>query len=339
MVEKCMVIAEIGQAHDGSLGTAHAYIDAVAKSGADAIKFQTHIPEEESTPGEPWRVKFSYQDETRFDYWKRVSFTGAQWKGLADHAKEKGLVFFSSPFSIAAVDLLESLDVPFYKLGAGELTNQPLIEKIAKTGKHLFLSTGMGSWAEMDMAVAWIEACKGKYTIMQCTSQYPCAPESIGINLINEIKTRYNCPVGLSDHSGSIFPGLAAASLGASIVEVHVTFSKDAFGPDVSSSLTLEELKTLVKGVEFIHKMLSHPIDKDHMSSELTGMKQLFYKSMVATRAIEVGEVLTDEMIAFKKPGTGIPTYHKDKFIGKRVVRGVEKDKLFCADDFDKESL
>ena len=149
----CLVIGEIAQTHDGSLGTAHAYIDAIANAGADAVKFQTHIAAAESTPGEPWRVKFSRQDATRFDYWKRMEFTEAQWHGLAEHAAERGLIFLSSAFSFEAVDLLERVGVPAWKVGAGETSNLPLLEKMARTGKPVILSSGMSDWAELDAAV------------------------------------------------------------------------------------------------------------------------------------------------------------------------------------------
>ena len=150
---RCLIIGEIAQTHDGSLGTAHAYIDAVANAGADAIKFQTHIAAAESTPGEPWRVKFSRQDATRFEYWRRMEFSQEQWHGLAAHARERGLLFLSSAFSPEAVDLLERVGVPGWKVGAGEVSNLPLLEKMARTGKPVILSSGMSDWAELDAAV------------------------------------------------------------------------------------------------------------------------------------------------------------------------------------------
>src|SRR5215467_15257875 len=150
---QCCIVAEVAQAHDGSLGTAHAFIDACARAGADAIKFQTHIASAESTPGEPWRVKFSRQDASRYDYWKRMEFTAEQWRGLAEHANERGLIFLSSAFSFAAVELLERLGMSAWKVGAGEVTNLPLLERMARTGKPVLLSSGMSTWAELDAAV------------------------------------------------------------------------------------------------------------------------------------------------------------------------------------------
>src|SRR5215467_9214956 len=140
---QCCIVAEVAQAHDGSLGTAHAFIDACARAGADAIKFQTHIAAAESSPGEPWRIKFSRQDASRYDYWKRMEFTEEQWAGLALHAKERGLIFLSSPFSSEAMDLLDRLGMEAWKVGSGEIGNTPLIQRMAKTGKPVLLSSVM----------------------------------------------------------------------------------------------------------------------------------------------------------------------------------------------------
>ncbi|MBP6823800.1 MAG: N-acetylneuraminate synthase family protein, partial [Acidobacteria bacterium] len=221
-----MIVAEVAQAHDGSLGTAHAYIDAAAQAGADAIKFQTHIASAESTPGEPWRVKFSRQDATRYDYWRRMEFTEEQWFGLAAHAEERGLIFLSSAFSFEAVDLLERVGVPAWKVGAGETSNIPLLEKMAATGKPVILSSGMSGWEELDAAVNCVRSNGAPVGVLQCTTAYPCPPEKLGLNVIGELRQRYNCPVGLSDHSGTVYAGFAAATLGANIIEVHITLSR-----------------------------------------------------------------------------------------------------------------
>ena len=142
---RCMVIGEVSQSHDGSLGMAHAFIDAIAKAGADAVKFQTHIAAAESTPQEPWRVKFSKQDASRYDYWKRMEFTSEQWQGLADHAQEKGLIFLSSPFSVEAVGLLERIGMPAWKVASGEVNNKVLLDAMLKTRKPILLSSGMST--------------------------------------------------------------------------------------------------------------------------------------------------------------------------------------------------
>ncbi|MGG1312280.1 MULTISPECIES: N-acetylneuraminate synthase family protein [Cohnella] len=335
--KKCLVAAEIAQAHDGSLGTAHALIDAAADAGADAVKFQTHIAEEESTPQEPWRVQFSRQDATRYDYWKRMEFTKEQWKGLKEHAEQRGLIFFSSPFSPLAVDWLEELDVPFWKVASGEIANKPLIDRMTRTGKPILVSTGLCTLEELDACVGWLQAAGSEYLVFQCTSEYPCPPEKVGLNLLPFYRDRYGCPVGLSDHSGEIYPGLAAALMGASMIEVHVTFSKQAFGPDVPASLTMEQLKLLTDGVSFMEKMLAHPIDKEAAAYRYRDMRAIFYRSLVAREDLPAGTVLQEGMIAAKKPGGGIPPSRLGDLIGKTLRHGVAANHPFRESDFEAD--
>jgi N-acetylneuraminate synthase len=317
----CFIIAEIGQAHDGSLGTAHAYIDAVAEAGAGAIKFQTHIADAESTPDEKFRVKCFPQDATRFDYWKRMEFTPAQWKELSDHSTEKGLMFLSSPFSMEAVTLLEELEMPAWKIGSGELANHPLLERIVQNGKPILLSTGMSSWTEIDDAVSVVQGTDSDLAIFQCTTSYPCPPDKTGLNLLSELRDRYSCPVGLSDHSGTIFPGLAAVSLGADLIEVHAVFSRECFGPDVTSSVTMKELTQLVVGVRFIEAILNSPVDKDEQAAEMEDLSKIFGKSLYTRSQLPKGHLLSMQDLSFKKPGTGIPAKRVGEILGKKLLR------------------
>ncbi|MCL4793569.1 MAG: N-acetylneuraminate synthase family protein [Bryobacteraceae bacterium] len=329
----CLVVAEVAQNHDGSLGAAHAYIDAVAAAGAHAVKFQTHIAAAESTPQEPWRVRFSRQDETRYDYWKRMEFSEAQWAGLAAHAQERGLEFLSSPFSPEAVELLERVGAPAWKVGAGEVTNLPMLELMAATGKPVILSSGMSPWSDLDAATELLRRRGTPFAVLQCTTAYPCPPERLGLNVMQEIRERYGCPTGLSDHSGTIYAGLAAAALGASLVEVHVTFSRDCFGPDVPASITTSELTSLVEGVRFIEQALAHPVDKGAMAEELSEMRQVFGKSVVARRDLPAGHRLEAGDLACRKPGTGIPAARLAEVSGRRLARPVSANTLLREDD------
>jgi N-acetylneuraminate synthase len=330
-----MIVAEVAQAHDGSLGMAHAFIDAVANAGADAIKFQTHIAAAESTPHEQWRVKFSYQDATRYDYWRRMEFTPDQWHGLKRHCDERGLTFLSSPFSVDAVDLLTQVGVAAWKIASGEVANTPMFERMAQTGLPILLSTGMSSLAEVDDAVARVKARGLPLTVLQCTSAYPCPPEKVGLNLIPLFRERYGCPVGLSDHSGTIYPGLAAAAIGIDVLEVHVTLSREMFGPDVCASITTAELKQLVDGVRFIERMRANPVDKDALAQELAPLRGLFTKSIVAKTALPAGTVLCEEHLALKKPGSGIPAARLSHVLGRRLRRSLQPDQLLCEDDLE----
>ena len=328
-----LLIAEIAQAHDGSLGTAHAYIDAVADAGADAVKFQTHIAAAESTPAEPWRVKFSPQDASRYDYWKRMEFTEKQWHGLAAHARERGLIFLSTPFSPEAVELLERVGVPAWKVGSGEVSNLPLLRRMAATGKPVILSSGMSPWDELDAAVKCVRGTGAPVAVMQCTTMYPTPPEKLGLNLLAELRKRYGCPVGLSDHSGTIFAGLAAVTLGADLLEVHVTFSRRCFGPDVPASITIEELAELVRGVRFVERALASPVDKEAMAANLDELRSTFGKSVVARCDLAAGTVLREEDLVLKKPGTGIPAVRLRSVVGRTLRRDVAADQLLQEED------
>ena len=332
------IIAEVGQAHDGSLGMAHAYIDAVAKTGVQAVKFQTHIASEESTEADHWRVKFSYEDKTRLDYWRRMEFTPEQWKGLADHAAEKGLVFLSSPFSIKAVELLDSIGVPAWKLASGEIENLPMIDAISRTGKPVLLSTGMSSVEEIEEAQRYIAKGRdGQVAIFHCVSAYPTPPDSIGINAIPEFLDHFGCPVGLSDHSGTIYPALSAVTLGAHILELHITMSRDSFGPDTIASITVEEMTTLVEGVRFTETMRNNPVKKDDTAAGMAKMRGLFFKSVVARHAIPAGTVLSADDITVKKPGDGIPARHYQDLIGRKTRVVLEADAQLKLSDLEDE--
>ncbi len=333
--DRCLVIAEVAQSHDGSLGMAHAFIDAAARAGADAIKFQTHLAAEESTAAEPWRVHFSPQDTTRYEYWRRMEFTEEQWLGLKQHATRAGLMFLSSPFSHRAVELLGRIGVPAWKVASGEVTNLPLLDAIIATGLPVLLSSGMSSWRELDDAVARVKAAGRELILMQCTSEYPCTAEHTGLNLLAEMRGRYGCPVGLSDHSGTIFAGLAAAALGARVIEVHVAFSREMFGPDVPSSVTFEELKQLTEGVRFVTTALGNPVDKDQTAREKEPLRAIFGKSIVAASDLQAGTVLTESNLALKKPGTGLPPAALPQFVGRRLVRSLSRDQQMTPDDVE----
>ncbi|HVG08813.1 MAG TPA: N-acetylneuraminate synthase family protein [Thermoanaerobaculia bacterium] len=324
----CLVIGEVAQAHDGSLGMAHAFIDAIAAAGADAVKFQTHIAAAESTPREPWRVRFSRQDESRYDYWKRMELTEEQWVGLKSHAEERGLLFLSSPFSVEAAEMLERLGMKAWKVASGEVSNAVLFDYLIGTGKPVLLSTGMSSLDEIDAAVKRVEA---PLAVIQCTTAYPCPPEKLGLNMIPYFRERYGCAVGLSDHSGTIYPGLAAVTLGAEVLEVHVTLSREAFGPDVPASLTTAELRQLVEGVRFLQRAL--PVDKDAMAVEMEPLRQMFTKSVVVRFDLPEGTVLAPEHLAVKKPGGGIPASRMAELIGGRLRRAMKADEALKFED------
>ena len=329
--ESTYVIAEISQNHDGSLGMAHAYIDAVAKTGADAIKFQTHIASEESTKHEPFRVKFSYCDKTRYDYWKRMEFSEEEWKGLYDHAISLGLDFLSSPFSVKALELLERIGIPAWKFGSGEVFNKILIDKAIKTGKPIILSTGLSTFDEIIEQADKVMRAGNPLILMECTTAYPSSADRIPLNLIKKYIDTFDCPIGISDHSATIYPGIAAVAIGARCVETHVTMSHEMFGPDVPASITTQELAALVKGVHFVDEMKKCAIDKTALSEETLILRQTFSKSLYANRNIANDEVITANDIGIKKPysqdALGVDDY--DMLIGSVAKVDIKKDEIF----------
>jgi N,N'-diacetyllegionaminate synthase len=319
------IIAEIGQAHDGSLGVLYSYIDALATTGVDAVKFQMHIAEAESSEHEPFRVQFSLEDKTRFDYWTRMGFSLDQWKGIKLYCESVGLDFLCSPFSNLAVDWLDEMEVEQYKIGSGEVNNFLILEKIAQTKKPVILSSGMSSYEELDQTVNFLKDRNVNFSILQCTTSYPTQAEQYGLNGIQELKERYQVPVGFSDHSAKIETCIAATALGASILEFHVVFDRKMFGPDAIASLTIAEAKDLVVAVRNIATALSNPIDKKS-NAAFSSLKQIFEKSLAINKDLPMNHILTFDDLEAKKPkGFGIEASRFQQIIGKTLNKDMQQ--------------
>jgi N,N'-diacetyllegionaminate synthase len=325
------IIAEVGSVHDGSFGNAQKLIEAAANCGVDAVKFQTHIPEAETLPNAPMPPYF--KGEPRFEYFRRTGFTLEQWKMLKDHCDQHNVVFLSSPFSEEAVDLLEQVGLSQYKIPSGEVTNLPMLENIARLGKPVMLSSGMSSWEELDRAVEAIRKYNPQLTLLQCTSEYPCPYEQVGLNVMLEMAERYQVPVGFSDHTLTNYAVFAAVTLGARAIEKHFTFSRKMYGSDAIHSLEPEQMIDLVQGVRAIESMLANNVDKDQLQP-YEEMKNIFEKSLVAEVDIPLNTEITRAMLGIKKPGTGISAARLDEFIGKRVARYIEAGSLLSEADF-----
>jgi N-acetylneuraminate synthase len=213
------------------------------------------------------------QDASRYDYWRRMQFTYDQWCKLATHTRERGLAFIVSPFSIAAFDLVKPTMTDAWKIASGEIGNLQVVMRASDTRLPVFISTGMATFREAELA--WMST-RGGVALLQCTSEYPTPPQRTGLRVIRELGARFPLvPVGLSDHSGTIYAGLAAVALGCDVLEVHVTFSREMQGFDTASSITTAELRQLVEGVRFIEKA-KQPVDKDALARELEPMRRLF---------------------------------------------------------------
>jgi N,N'-diacetyllegionaminate synthase len=317
------VVAEVAQAHDGSLGILHSYIDAAAGAGVDAVKFQIHIAEAESSPLEPFRVPFSLVDKTRYEYWKRTSFTREQWAEVKEHCERVGVEFLASPFSVEAARLLEGLGVRRYKIASGEIDDLLMLAFVARTGKELWISTGMSSYDEIDATMSFLRPFGNKVVLLQCATVYPAPPEQTGLNVLSEFRNRYGVDVGFSDHSGTVYPSLAAVVLGASVVETHIVFDRRMFGPDASSSLTVDEFAGLVKGVRFLETALANRLDKPSAQGS-PDLKKMFGKSLSVVRDVRAGETLVFEDLESRKPaGEGIPAREFRRVVGARSARAL----------------
>jgi N,N'-diacetyllegionaminate synthase len=329
------IISEIAQAHDGSLGIAHSYIDALAECGVDAVKFQTHIAEAESSNQEEFRINFSYEDTTRFEYWKRMEFTVEQWAGLKEHCEHKKIEFISSPFSIAAVQLLERLGVKRYKIGSGEISNHLMLNVIAKTGKPIILSSGMSDWNELDETISFLKPYGNPLSLLQCTTAYPTQPEQWGLTMIHEMKSRYQIPVGFSDHSADIFACLAAVSLGAEIIEFHGVFHHQMFGPDAKASLDINQTRQLVNGVRQIDRALLQLQHKQDIAA-YSNLKTMFGKSLAVNKNLPAGHRIELMDLESKKPADcGISAKDFQCVIGKKLNKELSKWSFLTEDDIN----
>lgn len=330
--QPAFIVAEIGMNHNGSVGQAKCLIDAAAEAGVDAVKFQAHIAEAETLRNAPPPPYFS--EEPRFEYFERTAFDKSQLAGLKEYTESKGLVFICSPFSIPAVDLLESINVGAYKIPSGEITNLPLLEHIARKGKPIITSSGMSNLPELEEAISLIRRFNQDIILMQCTSEYPCPYENVGLNLIQELKQRFDLPIGLSDHTLTIFTAIAAVALGACVIEKHFTLSKRMYGSDAKFSLTPEEFKQMVEGIRAVETALSHPVDKNDIG-KFEQMRRTFQKSIVSIVDIPRGAEIREDMISIKKPGDGLdPRYFKE-IIGRKTLRDIPRDNLVHREDID----
>lgn len=324
------LIAEIGSVHDGSFGNAIKLIEAAAACGAHAVKFQTHIAAAETlrnAPNPPY-----FKGEPRFEYFTRTGFSLPQWKELAAICKRTGVEFLSSPFSFEAVDLLEEVGAGSYKIPSGEVTNIPLLRKIAATGKPVLLSSGMSDWDELDEAVAALAGGGGPVTVLQCSSAYPCPPEQVGLNVMVEMRERYRLDVGFSDHTLGVAAAVAAAALGAAVVEKHFTFSRAMYGSDAANGTEPGEFRQLADALAAVSVMRTNNVDKADTSA-YRDMKRIFEKSVVASRDLSAGHVLTETDLAYKKPGDGIPASRYRELVGRKLKHAVSGDHQFAAGD------
>lgn len=317
------VIAEAGINHNGSFSIAKKLVDMAKKAGADCIKFQTHITEEEMTETNILPGKIS--KTPLWDIIKSCELTKDEELKLSNYCKEKKILFLSTPFSIPAVNRLEKIKMPAYKIGSGELTNLPFLKHIAKKGKSVILSSGMSNMDEIKTAVSLFKKHRVPLALLQTTSEYPCDYKDVNLGVLDKYKKLFNIPVGISDHSIGIYTALGAVAKGACIVEKHVTLDKKMPGPDQKLSLEPHELAELVKGCRAVKLALGDT--KKILKNELPVLR-FARESVVTRKKISKGDTFSEENLTTKRPNTGqIPAKDFYKIIGRKAKKDLPKNK------------
>ena len=319
-----LVIAEIGINHNGSLKVAKEIIDAAYRAGAEIIKHQTHIIEDEMSK-EAKKVIPGNADISIYDIMKKASLSFEEEKELKEYIESKNMIFLSTPFSRAAADRLEKLGVKAYKIGSGECNNYPLIEHIAKFRKPMIISTGMNNIRSIKKTVEIVEKYDIPYILMHTTNLYPTPCNLVRLGAMQELKENFpNAIIGLSDHTINNNACLAATALGACVLERHFTDSKNRMGPDIICSADEEELKDLITSSREIFSMRGG--HKEILKEEQVTI-DFAYATIVAIKPIKKGEKFTKENIWVKRPGkVGILAKNYDKIIGKEATIDIAND-------------
>ncbi|MDD4651092.1 MAG: N-acetylneuraminate synthase [Methanothrix sp.] len=332
--KSCFIIAEAGVNHNGSLDCAKKLIDTAKWAGADAVKFQIFKAEDIAIPQAKkaeYQKNTTSRDESQFDMIKRLELSEDEFRHLANYAKERNILFLSTPFSISSVNLLEEMNVSAYKIASGEITNYPLLEHIARKGKPIILSTGMCTLEEIGEALKIInEAGEKRVILLHCVTSYPVKIDEINLKAIETIRNAFKQPVGLSDHTLGKTSSIAAVAMGACTIEKHFTLCRNLPGPDHKASLEPIELKELIGAIRDVERAMGNGIKKPTLEEEK--IKMTVRKSLVAAIEIPKDSKITQEMIGIKRPGTGIAPKNLMSVIGKRAKIDIQKDSLITWD-------
>ena len=326
----CFVIAEAGINHNGEVSLAEELVDAAAEAGADAIKFQTHFPEHEMLRG---GATAAYVGESLFDLLTRTALSRDAHARLRERAQRKGITFLSTPFSREAADFLETLGVPAFKTGSGELTHLPMQRHIARKGRPMIISTGMATPEEIDRTVQAVSEAGASFALMHCTSTYPTPYPHVQLGCIPALKQKYRVPVGFSDHTLDAFMAIAAVALGANLFEKHFTTSRTLPGPDQQGSMEPKELAEIVRGIRAVEQ--ASGATKQIQPGE-QDVRNMAHHSVVSIAAIPAGATIGAGDVWAKRPGTGIPARQLDEIVGRVAARAIPKDHLVSWDDLQR---
>ena len=332
----CFIIAEAGVNHNGSLGLAYQLVDMAVHAGADAVKFQTFQAEllvTRDAPKAEYQIRNTGGEENQFQMLKKLELSAEANYSLRNYCKEKGILFLSTPFDEKSADLLEQLNVPLFKIGSGEVTNLPFLRYVARKQKPIILSTGMSTLGEVETAIqAIVSTGNSSIILLHCVSVYPAPSADINLRVMQTLQSTLGFPAGYSDHTIGIEISLAAAALGACVIEKHITLDRRIPGPDQSCSIEPTELRALVTGVRNIEAALGNGI-KRVGASELNTAR-IARKSLVAACDIPESSLLSEEMIATLRPGTGIPPGLISFLIGRTTRVSIQAGTLLSLEMF-----
>ncbi|MCH2666239.1 N-acetylneuraminate synthase [bacterium] len=328
--QPCFVIAEAGVNHNGDPELARQMIAVAARSGADAIKFQTFKTDRLVTSDAPkadYQMTTTDAQESMAHMLSALELSAETHRQVVSWCRDEGILFMSTPFDEESADLLDDLDVPLYKVPSGEVTNWPLLEHIGRKGKPIILSTGMSTVSEVDDAVRVIRTSGDPSLILlHCVSNYPCSAGSVNLRAMGSMAAAWGVPVGYSDHTMGIEVAVAAVALGACVVEKHFTLDREMLGPDHKASLEPEELALLVSSIRNVEEALGDGVKRPVVEEEAT--TDVARKSLVAAGPIPSNTVIRPDMLTVKRPGTGVHPRYLSTFVGKRVVKDVKEDEL-----------
>lgn len=332
--KKTILVGEVGLAHEGSLGLALSMVKACKKANLDYVKFQLHNSDYESTKDEVFRVRVFPQDFSRRDYWKRTSFNLDQWREIIDYCKIIEIGFLCTPFSVWAAETLLSLGVREAKVASGDSNNWELLAYLKLHFKKVIVSTGMSTIDEVKKLCEFMEDFQGEFIVLQCTSSYPVTPNKVGLKFLSELSSLVP-NVGLSDHTGNPLVAIAAVSCNASLVEFHVVFSKDQFGPDSTSSMTFDDAFLISNFRDLWIDLFDPNYDKDGLASELQGNRNLFGRGLALKNSLSKGQIVSEGMFTMKKPVGPLTWEDRLVLIGKRAIRNIHNDEHITSVDFE----
>ena len=325
-----LIIAEAGVNHNGNLDLALKMVDEAKRAGADIVKFQTAIPEKvisKYADKAEYQKKTTGNEESQLEMCKRIHLKLSDYDIIKKYCEEVGIEFLSTPFDLESIDYLEKLGMRLWKIPSGEITNLPYLIKIAKTGKPVIMSTGMAELKEVEEAVNVLkENGAGEIILLHCTTEYPAPFESVNLRAMNTLREKFGTEVGYSDHTVGFEAAVAAAVLGAAVIEKHFTLNHNMEGPDHKASLEPEEFEIMVNNIRLIEKALGDGV-KQPAEAEKKNIA-IARKSIVAAKDIKKGEVLTEDNITVKRPGSGISPMKWFEVLGTEAVRDFGEDEL-----------